>query len=497
MLFQFDTPLNRLLETAIVQRAAGKLVEAIVTGNPAVFDANVAQPLARMLVPFTPVQAGSGDASPDNVRAISGWTGVNAFHGGTNFLPIPSTLAEGWTNTVSGVTATFADGYFDVTGTSDPESGNWANVVSFNTAFSANPIILPPGTYVMPQNLTVAIRVGGTTQNKSASFTLTEEAQIYGFYIAVYKGTETGWRIPLVLTTGTTRPTEYTEYHEIESYPVVFPAMGKNLLPPSVFYYYQSSYLAVSGDTITVKKSDDRAWTALNGLFLKAGKYVITRSNAQGNLTIRTSINDYASNLLQTQNASASFTLSEDCTIKIKFSGSSATYPYDTTVMIEAGETATAFEPYTNTVYGGELDLVTGVLTVTHIFSKTTWGTAAKSGSDPETGLQSAYIDFPVNVKQCTSQDKYGVSTLCNICNKIIWGNASYTPMHYYINNSNRVWMAFPADMDEDTEIQFIAELKTPITVQLDPVTIQTLIGENTLWTDTNGTNEITYMQKG
>lgn len=34
-------------------------------------------------------------------------------------------------------------------------------------------------------------------------------------------------------------------------------------------------------------------------------------------------------------------------------------------------------------------------------------------------------------------------------------------------------------------------------TVQLDPVTLSTLIGENVIWTDTNGTNEITYMKKG
>ena len=477
--------------------AAGGTTEAEATGNPAAFETDVAKPLKSLLVPFYPVQAGSGDASPENERSISGWTGVNA--------------------------------------------------------------------------------------NRT----------------------------------------------------------GKNMLPPSVFYYYQSTYLDVSGDTITVKKSDDRAWSALNGLFLKAGKYVITRSNAQGNLTIRTSINDYASNLLQTQNASASFTLSADCTIKIKFGGSSVTYPYDTTVMIEPGETAstyepysgntypvvfpsmgknlfdkdgtiyhryfnmgdtvewkysadsksvaipvkgntqytlsgygdsatiyrigflnqdlptgnesvplsnavstgnyssfgasrtfttdtetryvvvqfnasaftdtvaymqleegssaTAFEPYTNTVYGGEIDLATGVMTVEWIGASATWGSIKTGTASAVSGNMNGYlnVDKPLIV---AGSGANASKCFCNVA-KYAWENKDYVAAHFYPSTYNngasyRFTVYLHKDTDDDTVVSCVGMLTTPFTIQLDPVTIQTLIGNNTVWTDTNGENTVVYLKR-
>ena len=45
--------------------------------------------------------------------------------------------------------------------------------------------------------------------------------------------------------------------------------------------------------------------------------------------------------------------------------------------------------------------------------------------------------------------------------------------------------------------LTFVYEIDEPFTIQLDPVTIQTLIGNNTVWTDTNGTNTVKYLSKG
>ena len=44
--------------------------------------------------------------------------------------------------------------------------------------------------------------------------------------------------------------------------------------------------------------------------------------------------------------------------------------------------------------------------------------------------------------------------------------------------------------------IVVVCPLAEPYTIQLDPVTIQTLIGNNTVWTDTNGTNTVVYIKK-
>lgn len=46
-------------------------------GNPIAGFKSEFAPIKSCVVHFTPVQAGSGDPSPDNVRMISGWTGIN------------------------------------------------------------------------------------------------------------------------------------------------------------------------------------------------------------------------------------------------------------------------------------------------------------------------------------------------------------------------------------------------------------------------------------
>lgn len=49
------------------------------------FDASAADmPLKQLVVDIEPVQAGSGDPSPTNVRPISGWTGCNVYRSGIN-----------------------------------------------------------------------------------------------------------------------------------------------------------------------------------------------------------------------------------------------------------------------------------------------------------------------------------------------------------------------------------------------------------------------------
>lgn len=55
------------------------------SGNPLQFDSLAGIPL-KVTSSFSPVQAGSGDPSPDNIRAISGWTEVNLIQRGRNLV---------------------------------------------------------------------------------------------------------------------------------------------------------------------------------------------------------------------------------------------------------------------------------------------------------------------------------------------------------------------------------------------------------------------------
>ena len=80
-------------------------------------------PVKSFVGSIVPVQSGSGDPAPDNVRPISGWTGANVYRGGANLSPAKATAT-----TVNGITCTpQADGSMRVAGTASAR----ANITCF------------------------------------------------------------------------------------------------------------------------------------------------------------------------------------------------------------------------------------------------------------------------------------------------------------------------------------------------------------------------------
>lgn len=73
----------------------------------------------KVIANIAPVQEGSGDPAPDNVRPITGHTGLKILRAGTNFAKLPA-----GPTTVSGITATpNADGTVHLTGTATGNGG--------------------------------------------------------------------------------------------------------------------------------------------------------------------------------------------------------------------------------------------------------------------------------------------------------------------------------------------------------------------------------------
>lgn len=75
--------------------SGGGGVEHTIINNPATFTTDMAKPLRKLLIPFTPVQSGSGDPSPTNIRPITGWTGVNIYRSGEDTSD-PLTIPVSW-----------------------------------------------------------------------------------------------------------------------------------------------------------------------------------------------------------------------------------------------------------------------------------------------------------------------------------------------------------------------------------------------------------------
>ena len=167
--------------------------------------------------------------------------------------------------------------------------------------------------------------------------------------------------------------------------------------------------------------------------------------------------------------------------------GLNATY---SGILIEEGTDAP--ERHTATfpspVYGGTLDVVSGVLTVEWCGIVKTWseGTNASTAS----GYTRKSFTFPVPVRGVNGQ--YFAQQKCNIA-KLEWSVDRKT--HFYIDDST-AYLWLPEDTDADQEIQFVSKLVTPQEIQLTPQQITAIKGNNTVWSDANGEMTAVYLKK-
>ena len=108
---------------------------------------------------------------------------------------------------------------------------------------------------------------------------------------------------------------------------------------------------------------------------MKKGTYTISRGILKGNINVRTSLNNYANNLLNLYDLSGQFTLSDDCFVKIKLDvGVTSEYPITDTFQIELGTSSSNLEKYEGSEFpitfttpitdGAEVDLLSGIVKI-------------------------------------------------------------------------------------------------------------------------------------
>ena len=183
-----------------------------------------------------------------------------------------------------------------------------------------------------------------------------------------------------------------------------------------------------------------------------------------------------------------------------------ADYP---NAQIEFGSEASDYEAYNGTiyniaftdgdnpltVYGGSLNVTTGVLTITHgivDLGSLNWVYAT---GDNNYFYSSAISDF-----KFVSAD-----TINYICEnyEAISVNQRYIDKAIFVNSAKNAVIqdttytdaaAFKTAM---SGVQLVYELATPITVQLTPAQVNNLLGVNTLYTDTNGDITVKHKSNG
>ena len=110
MLFNYGFPpdwssIKKLIWLRGSGASGGLLPWTTFVGNPLEFDAPKAHALKSCVVTIEPIQSGSGDPSPDNVRPISGWTEAKVWRTGENLLD-PSKLDGSSANFIWGYRGT-------------------------------------------------------------------------------------------------------------------------------------------------------------------------------------------------------------------------------------------------------------------------------------------------------------------------------------------------------------------------------------------------------
>lgn len=163
-------------------------------------------------------------------------------------------------------------------------------------------------------------------------------------------------------------------------------------------------------------------------------------------------------------------------------------------IQLELGTQATPYESYKGTtattalgrtVYGGTLDVVTGVLTVTHKFLHLTSVSQVSTTSGAH-----VYWRFVINEKGINGATAETI--ICNMA-KGAYVEADNT---CYITSAGGLFLIFPEDQTLNTkalvdawlanhELQICYKLATPQTYNLTAQQVELLTGDNNVWADT------------
>ena len=298
-------------------------------------------------------------------------------------------------------------------------------------------------------------------------------------------------------------PSDYEEPN-VHEYHVVFPALGKNLFNATI----EQGTIRASDGVLVVNNTRVRT----DYIKLSEGKYTISATGAAAAFIC--SYGDdgtyYVGESTPFKNFPFSFNVADGRKIRIVFrkaNDSDEIVPSDVSnVMLNTGETAQPYEPYTNTVYGGSLDLTTGVLTATYRlvtltgqegFNFTAYGSSLYANdpifSDSESGSTlTGWCSMTTTVDGKVSNYIYKAYSDHGLQFRYVetyWGLSEVT--------SNAMNAKLQEWYEAGTPLQVCYLLATPITYQLTPQQITALLGDNVIWSDTNGTNTATYYKKG
>lgn len=469
------------------------------------------QDIADAIIQVLPVDSASGavasfpDGYPAPVEALTAAiTPVQDLHGQTSPYP-----AGGGKNklekivetvqTVNDITFTpLEDGYVRVQGTA---------TATATTAFHY--VSLPAGTYTVSSNASAGDTVTGVQVNGSnvarsgQSVTFEHSGGNMTVRCRVSSGITLNevWRCQIESGSTATTYAPYSNLCPISGWSeAAVTRTGSNLLSTPLSYsssgaLSKSNSVFLKAGTYTVgfdSVSVGSTWRFFAKCFKEDGSVLYTGNELTG-LPARDSLSGYL-NDGNTQDKTVTITLPKDTYIAFAMMfGTITAESVFTGSRLNVGSTATAYEsPNIQTVtidlsgtrYGGTLDVLTGVLTVTHkmttinnldwtiasscfisIGSSTTPGKAGSVGSDNPI-ICSAYATKATRGYASSYAEKQ--------CGLSVDGTQIIIKDTTYATES-----ALKTAMGTQT---LVYELATPTTVQLTSAELETILGQNNIW---------------
>lgn len=127
------------------------------------------------------------------------------------------------------------------------------------------------------------------------------------------------------------------------------------------------------------------------------------------------------------------------------------------------------------TVYGGTVDVVTGKLTVDRVKMTRAWGDFGQPTTLTNTVRRTASLSPAAD----------GSKRADSKSNAAVFVNSTADNVHYQIGlNGDNVNFWLPQDTASDFSVELSYYIATPLTYQLTPQEVQTLVGQNNVWSD-------------
>ena len=310
-------------------------------------------------VSFGPYQAGSGDPSPQNIRSIYGAQGCSVYVTGTNIF---DGFLQGYYAFADG---TYVKNNYWITSKKircKPNTYYTASAASKMTRYQGFVWYDASGNYISSKASDTAKNIGYTAQSP-------QNAQYLSFNIAGYPS-----------STDAITPSDVDEFqieegqsassfkpYRSDTVSVTFPAMGRNL--------YKATYATTTVKEVTCTNNGDGSYTLngtangdvyfniFTGTSLPSGSYRLSGCPSGGSTSTYYlyTYPTYSSDFGNGVNVTSAIT-SGSIFIKSGYVCDNLTF----WPMIQLADGAVSqFEPYTNTIYGGTVDLVTGQGVVT------------------------------------------------------------------------------------------------------------------------------------